>query len=113
MCLPTARQVTKLYRDQVEQESICSAQHVRPGRIPDPSRSLAAGGRVRRVRIGHEETGQKVVMTKSRGEQARCITHLPPQTASFLRLGPQQGMVGRTDPSPAREPPECHDGMDQ
>lgn len=34
-----------------------------------------------------------------------------PENASFRQFGSAPGMVGRTNPSPAWEPPECHVGM--
>lgn len=84
---------------------------MRRGEIPDHSRSFTARGKVRRVRISHEETGENAVMAQSGNELARCMMHIPPEIASFSRLSPQSGMIGRTDRSPARESPECRVGI--
>lgn len=79
-----------------------------------PLGSIAARDRVHRVRNPNEATGGMIIIVKDRNEQqGRRITSIPPQMSPFHLLGPQQGIVGRTDPSPEREPLERRIGISQ
>lgn len=88
-------------------------QQTMRGETSDNSGSLEARGRVCRIIVRLGGTGEKVAMAKVWHALARCILHPPPEIAFFRGLSPQYGMVGRTNPSPAWEPPECCAGMNQ